>query len=94
MPTWPGIIQVIEEGQADERPVADDGDLIVVQVPVKAQYEYGDTRMMRCMECVGVYSARRRWKGLKNVRSGVLWYLARGLEGLWGNEVPGYVVKG
>ena len=65
MPTCSGIIQALESDKVGERPVVDEGDLIVVQVPVKARDEYGDTRMMRCMECVGVYSARRRWKGLK-----------------------------
>ena len=39
MPTWSGIIQVLESGKAAERPVGDDGDLVVIQVPVKTQYE-------------------------------------------------------
>ena len=47
MPTWSGIIQSLETGKAGERPVVDGGDLVVVQVPVKARYKQGDTRMMR-----------------------------------------------
>ena len=40
MPTWSGSIQVRESGKAAERPVGDDADLIVIQVPVKKmQYE-------------------------------------------------------
>ena len=39
MPTWSGSIQVEKSGKAGERPVADGGDLVVVQVPVKARYE-------------------------------------------------------
>ena len=34
MQTWSGIIQELESGKASERPVVDDGDLVVVQVPV------------------------------------------------------------
>ena len=39
MPTWSGIIQGLESGKAGERPIVDDGDLVGVQVPVKARYE-------------------------------------------------------
>ena len=39
MPTWSGIIQLMEKGKAGERPVVDGSDLVVVQVPVKARYE-------------------------------------------------------
>ena len=39
MPTWSGNIQVLESGKAGERPIVDDGDLVGVQEPVKAQYE-------------------------------------------------------
>ena len=39
MPTWSGIIQIIESGKAGERPADDGSDLVVVQVPVKARYE-------------------------------------------------------
>ena len=41
MPTWSGIIQGLESGKAVERPVDDDGDLVVVQVPVKARHKQG-----------------------------------------------------
>ena len=36
---WSGIIQFLESGKAVERPIVDDRDLVVGQVPVKAQYE-------------------------------------------------------
>ena len=39
MPTWSGIIQDLESGKASERPIVDDGDVVVVQPPVKARYE-------------------------------------------------------
>ena len=39
MLTWSGIIQVLESGKAAERPVVDDGDLVVLQLPMKARYE-------------------------------------------------------
>ena len=39
MPTWSGIIQFLEGGKAGERPAVNDGDLVVLQVPVKARYE-------------------------------------------------------
>ena len=39
MPTWSGIIQVLESGKASERPVVDDGDEVDVQAPVKGRYE-------------------------------------------------------
>ena len=39
MPTWSGIIQELESGKANERPVDDDGDVVAAQVPVKARYE-------------------------------------------------------
>ena len=39
MPTWSGIIQGLESGKAGERPIVDDDDLVVVQVPVKTRYE-------------------------------------------------------
>ena len=41
MPTWSGIIQLGESGKAVERPVVDDGDLVVEQGPVKAQHKQG-----------------------------------------------------
>ena len=39
MPTWSGIIQDGEIGKANELPAVEDGDLVVRQIPVKAQYE-------------------------------------------------------
>ena len=39
MPTWSGSVQGHESGKAAKRPVGDDGDLVVIQVPVKTQYE-------------------------------------------------------
>ena len=39
MPTWSGIIQLLESGKDAERPVGDDADVVAVQEPVKAQYE-------------------------------------------------------
>ena len=39
MSTWSGIIQVEELGKAAERPIGDDGDGVVIQVPVKTRYE-------------------------------------------------------
>ena len=39
MPTWSGIIQEREIGKAEERPAVEDDDLVVRQIPVKAQYE-------------------------------------------------------
>ncbi len=41
MPTWSGIIQVLESSKASERPVDDDGDLVAPQVPVKGWYKQG-----------------------------------------------------
>ena len=37
--TWSRIIQGDESGKAGERPVVDDGDLVVLQMPVKARYK-------------------------------------------------------
>ena len=39
MPTWSGIIQGLESSKSSERPVVDDGDPVVAQVPVEARYE-------------------------------------------------------
>ena len=39
MQTWSGIIQGDESSKAGERPVVDDGDLVVVQPSVKTRYE-------------------------------------------------------
>ena len=39
MQTWSGIIQGPESSKSSERPVVDDGDLVVVQVPVETRYE-------------------------------------------------------
>ena len=39
MQTLSGIIQILESGEAGERPVVDGSDLVAVQVPVKARYE-------------------------------------------------------
>ena len=40
MPTWSGIIQDLKRGKVGgERPVVDDGDVVVDQEPVKAWYE-------------------------------------------------------
>ena len=39
MPTWSGIIQFLEGGKANERPVVDDDDLVAAQVPVKERYK-------------------------------------------------------
>ena len=39
MPTWSGIIQEREIGKAGDRPAIDDGDLVLLQVPVKVRYE-------------------------------------------------------
>ena len=46
MPTWSGIIQLLESGKAGKRPVVDSGDLVAVQGSVKTRYEHGDTKMM------------------------------------------------
>ena len=47
MPTWSGIIQDLESSKAGTGDGGDGGDLVVVQPPVKARYEHGDTRMIR-----------------------------------------------